>query len=305
MNTFHHTIKEPVEISGLGLHTGNAVTMRFVPADVNTGFVFKRTDLPNSPIIPADAFFATDTERGTTLEYNNAKVSTIEHALAAIVGSGITNLIIELNAQEAPIMDGSSIPFVEAIQKVGVLNQKALVEFYSINKSITFKDEEKNVEMIALPYDDYKITCMIDFNSNVLGQQHATMESIKDFNATISKARTFCFFRELKYLASNNLIKGGDLNNAVVVVDQLVTEAELDELARLLNKQKITVEKEGVLNNSPMRYSNEPARHKLLDVVGDLALVGKPLKAHIIASRPGHKTNVEFAKLIKQQISKQ
>jgi UDP-3-O-[3-hydroxymyristoyl] N-acetylglucosamine deacetylase / 3-hydroxyacyl-[acyl-carrier-protein] dehydratase len=301
--TYQQTIKEPVEISGMGWHTGVLVTMRLVPADVNTGFIFKRTDLPGEPTLPADAYFATDTERGTTLEFGKAKVSTIEHALAAFTGLGITNLLIELNAQEAPIMDGSSMPFIDAILTVGILRQKALVEFYSINKSITYKDEEKNVEMIALPYDGFKVTCMIDFNSNVLGQQHATMNTIGDFAKEIASARTFCFFRELKYLATHNLIKGGDLNNAVVVVDQLVTEDELDELAKLLNKTKISVQKEGVLNNSPMRFANEPARHKLLDVVGDLALVGRPIKAHIIASRPGHKTNVEFAKLLKQQMT--
>jgi UDP-3-O-[3-hydroxymyristoyl] N-acetylglucosamine deacetylase / 3-hydroxyacyl-[acyl-carrier-protein] dehydratase len=299
---YQHTIKEAVSISGLGLHTGVNVTLTFKPAEVNTGFVFKRIDLKGEPTIPADAHWATDTERGTTLEFSGAKVSTIEHALAACVGLGIQNLIIEMNAQEAPIMDGSAMPFIEAIKSVGVQRQKALVEYFSINKSITYKDEEKNVEMIALPYDGFKITSMIDFNSSVLGQQHATMNAIEDFEKEIASARTFCFFRELRYLAEHNLIKGGDLSNALVVVDKEVSSDELDELAKLLNKEKISVAKEGVLNNSPMRFTNEPARHKLLDIVGDLALVGKPLKAHIIASRPGHKTNVEFARLLKKQI---
>jgi UDP-3-O-[3-hydroxymyristoyl] N-acetylglucosamine deacetylase / 3-hydroxyacyl-[acyl-carrier-protein] dehydratase len=299
---YQHTIKEAVSISGLGLHTGVNVTLTFKPAEVNTGFVFKRIDLKGEPTIPADAHWATDTERGTTLEFGGAKVSTIEHALAACVGLGIQNLIIEMNAQEAPIMDGSAMPFIDAIKSVGVQRQKALVEYFSINKSITYKDEEKNVEMIALPYDGFKITSMIDFNSSVLGQQHATMNGIEDFEKEIASARTFCFFRELRYLAEHNLIKGGDLSNALVVVDKEVSTKELDELAKLLNKEKISVAKEGVLNNSPMRFTNEPARHKLLDIVGDLALVGKPLKAHIIASRPGHKTNVEFARLLKKQI---
>jgi UDP-3-O-[3-hydroxymyristoyl] N-acetylglucosamine deacetylase / 3-hydroxyacyl-[acyl-carrier-protein] dehydratase len=299
---YQHTIKEEVSLTGRGLHTGIAATITFKPAEANTGFVFRRTDLPNQPQIPADAYWATHTERGTTLEFNGAAVSTIEHALAAIVGSGIHNLIIDISAQEAPIMDGSAIEFVKAINAVGLQKQKSFVEYYSINKAIHYKDEEKNVEMIALPYDGYKITSMIDFNSNVLGQQHATMNAITEFETEIAAARTFCFFRELKILAEHNLIKGGDLDNAVVVVDKAVTEAELDELAKLLNKKKIKVQKEGVLNNSPMRYTNEPARHKLLDIIGDLSLVGKPLKAHIIASRPGHKTNVEFAKLIKKQI---
>jgi UDP-3-O-[3-hydroxymyristoyl] N-acetylglucosamine deacetylase / 3-hydroxyacyl-[acyl-carrier-protein] dehydratase len=299
---YQHTIAAPIQVSGAGLHTGLSVTVCIKPSDANTGYVFVRTDLDHQPSIPANAHWATQTERGTTLEFNGGKVSTIEHMLAAIVGCAIDNVIIEMNAAEAPILDGSSAPWVEAILRVGTTAQKVHREYLSINQSITYKDEEKNVEMIALPYDGYKITSMIDFNSIVLGQQHATMSSIAEFNSDIAPARTFCFFRELKYLAQHNLIKGGDLDNAVVVVDAGVTEDDLDELAILLNKKKIKVEKEGVLNNSPMRFTNEPARHKLLDIVGDLALVGKPLKCHIIASRPGHKTNVEFAKLLKQQI---
>jgi UDP-3-O-[3-hydroxymyristoyl] N-acetylglucosamine deacetylase/3-hydroxyacyl-[acyl-carrier-protein] dehydratase len=298
---YQHTLAAEVQLQGLGLHTGAHVTVRLLPAEPNTGIVFKRVDLAHQPTIPADAHWATQTERGTTLEFNGGKVSTVEHLLAALVGNGVDNVIIEMDAAEAPILDGSSILFVEAIQKVGIQKQKLQREYLSINKPINYKDEEKNVEMIALPYDGFKITSMIDFNSKTLGQQHATMNSISEFNHDIASARTFCFFHELRYLAANNLIKGGDLDNAVVVVDKPVTDAELDELAVILNKKKIAVEKEGVLNNSPMRYSNEPARHKLLDIVGDLALVGKPLKCHIIASRPGHKTNVEFAKLIKQQ----
>jgi UDP-3-O-[3-hydroxymyristoyl] N-acetylglucosamine deacetylase / 3-hydroxyacyl-[acyl-carrier-protein] dehydratase len=299
---YQHTISEPISVSGLGLHTGVKSTVSLKPAGENTGFVFKRVDMPGEPTIPADAYWATQTERGTTLEFGGAKVSTVEHVLAAVVGCGIHNLIIELNAAEAPIMDGSSLPFVNAINAVGLQKQKALVEYASINKSIRYKDEEKNAEIIALPYDGFKITCMIDFNSKVLGQQHATMDDISEFNAQISGARTFCFFHELKYLATHNLIKGGDLDNAVVVVDQPVSEHELDELASILNKEKIKVEAEGVLNNSPMRFTNEPARHKLLDIIGDLALIGKPLKAHIIASRPGHKANVEFAQILKKQL---
>jgi UDP-3-O-[3-hydroxymyristoyl] N-acetylglucosamine deacetylase / 3-hydroxyacyl-[acyl-carrier-protein] dehydratase len=301
-NAYQHTLKESGSISGLGLHTGKQVSLTLNPADINTGFVFRRVDMPGQPMIPADANWATDTERGTTLEFNGAKVSTIEHVLSALVGMGVHNAIIDLTQAEAPIMDGSSLPFVDLINKIGLLKQKSLVQYYSINKTVTYKDEEKNVEMIALPYDGYKITSMIDFNSSVLGQQHAVMDDIEAYVKEIAPARTFCFFRELKYLATHNLIKGGDLDNAVVVVDKEVSEDELDELSTILNKPKMKVHKEGVLNNSPMRFTNEPARHKLLDVIGDLALIGKPLKAHIIASRPGHKTNVEFAKLIKQQV---
>jgi UDP-3-O-[3-hydroxymyristoyl] N-acetylglucosamine deacetylase / 3-hydroxyacyl-[acyl-carrier-protein] dehydratase len=302
MPTYQNTIKEAISIEGKGLHTGMPVKMTLNPANENTGFVFRRVDLPGEPTIPADANWVTETSRGTTLEFSGAKVSTIEHILAALVGMNLHNIIIELTAQEVPIMDGSSMPFIHLIQKVGVQQQKALVEYYSINKTISYRDEEKNVEMIAMPYDGYKITSMIDFDSEILGQQHAAMNDLSEFEKEIASARTFVFFRELLFLAKNNLIKGGDVDNAVIVVDQPVNEEELDELAIILNKPKIRVDKNGFLNSSPLRFTNEPARHKLLDIVGDLSLIGKPLKARIIASRPGHKTNVEFAKLIKKQI---
>jgi UDP-3-O-[3-hydroxymyristoyl] N-acetylglucosamine deacetylase / 3-hydroxyacyl-[acyl-carrier-protein] dehydratase len=301
-NAYQHTIKHSATIQGLGLHTGQSVSLTLHPADENTGYVFCRSDLPGRPIIPADCNWATDTERGTTLEFDKAKVSTIEHVLSALVGCEVHNCIIELTAAEAPIMDGSALPFVQLILKTGREKQKSFVEYLSINRTISYKDEEKNVEMIALPYDGYKVTSMIDFNSKILGQQHSVLENLSDYEKEIAPARTFCFFRELKYLAQNNLIKGGDLDNAVVVVDHEVSDSELDELSKILNKPRMSVAKEGVLNNSPMRFTNEPARHKLLDIIGDLALIGKPLKAHIIASRPGHKTNVEFSKLIKRQI---
>jgi UDP-3-O-[3-hydroxymyristoyl] N-acetylglucosamine deacetylase / 3-hydroxyacyl-[acyl-carrier-protein] dehydratase len=297
-----HTLRQAINFSGQGLHTGLMVDVCIKPSEENTGIVFKRVDLPTQPIIPANALWATQTERGTTLEFNGGKVSTVEHMLAALVGCGVDNAIIEMNAPEAPIMDGSSLPFVQVIKGIGTVAQKVHRNYFSLNTSISYKDPEKNVEMVAVPYDGFKITCMIDFNSKVLGQQHALMNDISEFVKDIAPARTFCFFHELKYLAQNNLIKGGALDNAVVVVDKPVTDAELEELATILKKEKIQVEKEGVLNNSPMRFTNEPARHKLLDIIGDLALVGKPLKCHIIASRPGHKTNVEFAKLIKQQM---
>jgi UDP-3-O-[3-hydroxymyristoyl] N-acetylglucosamine deacetylase / 3-hydroxyacyl-[acyl-carrier-protein] dehydratase len=299
LTNYQHTIKHPITIKGLGLHTGKEVTLTLLPAPVNTGFIFIRTDLPNRPEVPADANYVTATERGTTIEFNNASVATVEHVLAACVGAGLNNLVLEMSAQEAPIMDGSSLPFITAINEVGVQQQDSLIDYLVINEIITYKDEEKNVEMIALPYNGYKLTSMIDFNSDILGQQHATLNDLSDFEKEIAPARTFCFFRELKYLASKNLIKGGDLDNAVVVVDEVVSDEELNELSAMLHKPKMKVEETGVLNNSPLRFINEPARHKLLDIIGDLALVGKPIKGHIIASRPGHKTNVALAKLIK------
>jgi UDP-3-O-[3-hydroxymyristoyl] N-acetylglucosamine deacetylase/3-hydroxyacyl-[acyl-carrier-protein] dehydratase len=261
-------------------------------------------DLPNQPVIKADCDLVTDTSRGTTLQVGDAKVSTVEHILAALVGLGIDNLLIELNGPEIPIMDGSSAPFIEAIEKVGVLEQDAAKAWYSIDENIFHYDEDKRVEMVALPALDYQITTLIDFNSPVLGTQHAALKTIKDFKSEISPCRTFCFLHELETLLEHDLIKGGDINNAIVVVDKPVTKEEMGRLAKVFKRDKIEVKSEGYLNNLELRFPNEPARHKLLDVVGDLALIGYPIKARIIANRPGHSSNVEFAKKIKQYIKK-
>jgi UDP-3-O-[3-hydroxymyristoyl] N-acetylglucosamine deacetylase/3-hydroxyacyl-[acyl-carrier-protein] dehydratase len=234
----------------------------------------------------------------------DAKVSTVEHILAALVGLGVDNLLIELNGPEIPIMDGSSAPFIEAIEKVGVLEQDAAKAWYSIDENIFHYDEDKRVEMVALPALDYQITTLIDFNSPVLGTQHAALKTIKDFKSEISPCRTFCFLHELETLLENDLIKGGDINNAIVVVDKPVTKEEMTRLAKVFKRDKIEVKSEGYLNNLELRFPNEPARHKLLDVIGDLALIGYPIKARIIANRPGHSSNVEFAKKIKQYIKK-
>jgi UDP-3-O-[3-hydroxymyristoyl] N-acetylglucosamine deacetylase/3-hydroxyacyl-[acyl-carrier-protein] dehydratase len=231
-------------------------------------------------------------------------VSTVEHILAALVGKGVDNLLIELNGPEIPIMDGSSAPFIEAIEKVGVLEQDAAKAWYSIDENIFHYDEDKRVEMVALPSLDYQITTLIDFNSPVLGTQHAALKTIKDFKSEISPCRTFCFLHELETLLEHDLIKGGDINNAIVVVDKPVTKEEMNRLAKVFKRDKIEVKSEGYLNNLELRFPNEPARHKLLDVVGDLALIGYPIKARIIANRPGHSSNVEFAKKIKQYIKK-
>jgi UDP-3-O-[3-hydroxymyristoyl] N-acetylglucosamine deacetylase/3-hydroxyacyl-[acyl-carrier-protein] dehydratase len=234
----------------------------------------------------------------------DAKVSTVEHILAALVGLGVDNLLIELNGPEIPIMDGSSAPFIEAIEKVGVLEQDAAKAWYSIDENIFHYDEDKRVEMVALPALDYQITTLIDFNSPVLGTQHAALKTIKDFKSEIAPCRTFCFLHELETLLENDLIKGGDINNAIVVVDKPVTKEEMTRLAKVFKRDKIEVKSEGYLNNLELRFPNEPARHKLLDVIGDLALIGYPIKARIIANRPGHSSNVEFAKKIKQYIKK-
>ena len=298
------TLKGPVTLHGVGLHTGEKVTMTIKPANPGYGIRFMRVDLPDRPIVKADVDFVVDTSRGTTIEYNGARVSTIEHTLAAMVGLGVDNALIELDGPEVPIMDGSARMFMEAIDSVGVLEQEAKRIVYSIDTNIHYYDPVKNVDMLAVPSTEYQITTLIDFNSPVLGTQHATLKHLSEFRKEIGPCRTFCFLHELEYLLDNNLIKGGDLSNAIVVVDKIVSQDELNHLAKIFNKQKIEVKQEGILNNVQLHFTNEPSRHKLLDVVGDLALVGNSIKAHIIASRPGHATNVEFAKKIKQYIKK-
>lgn len=299
-----HTLSSSLHISGTGLHTGILVDMTLKPANVGFGIQFQRIDMPNRPIIRADCDLVSDTSRGTTLQVGDAKVSTVEHLLAALVGTGIDNVLIELNGPEIPIMDGSSEPFVELILETGVMEQDAAKAWYSIDENIYHYDEVKRVEMVALPAIDYQITTLIDFNSPVLGTQHAQLKSMRDFITEIAPCRTFCFLHELEMLLENNLIKGGDINNAIVVVDKPVTEKEMSRLAKAFKREKIEVKSGGYLNNLELRFTNEPARHKLLDVVGDLSLIGYPIKARIIANRPGHSTNVEFAKKIKQYIKK-
>ncbi len=301
---FQHTIKEELTIAGVGIHTGQAVSMRLKPADPNTGINFQRVDLAEKPVIKADVDNVIETNRSTTLEFNGARVSTIEHLMAALVGMQIDNVLIELDGEEVPILDGSSEPFVEALQKAGITQQSAHKIYYEIHHNITFTDEEKKVEMVALPYHEYRINTLIDFNSPVLGTQHADLKNISLFNDQIASSRTFCFFHELEALLNNNLIKGGDINNAIVVVDRPVTGDQVERISKIFKKQDVKVSEEGILNNLQLRYPNEPARHKLLDVVGDLALVGYAFKAHIIANRPGHASNVKFAKKIKEHIKK-
>ncbi len=299
-----HTLNSSISISGTGLHTGVLVDMTLKPANPGFGIQFQRIDMPNQPIIKADCDLVTDTSRGTTLQVGDAKVSTVEHVLAALVGMGVDNVLIELNGPEIPIMDGSSMPFIELIEETGVLEQEAAKAWYSIDENIYHYDEEKRVEMVALPAMDYQITTLIDFNSPVLGTQHAGLKTIREFKSEIAPCRTFCFLHELEALLDHDLIKGGDINNAIVVVDKPVTDAEMTRLAKVFKREKIEVKSEGYLNNLELRFPNEPARHKLLDVVGDLALIGYPIKARIIANRPGHSTNVDFAKKIKQYIKR-
>lgn len=302
MIEYQHTIKERITVSGVGLHTGQQVNMTFCPAPADHGYKFKRVDIEGQPIINADCDLVVDVSRGTTLEYNGARVSTVEHVLAALVGLQVDNVLIELDGQEAPILDGSSKYFIEAIEKAGVQEQDAERNYFELDTNLVYNDPENKIDMMAVPSDEYKLTVMIDYNSPVLGSQHASIERIQEFKDQLSSSRTFCFLHELEMLLKHDLIKGGDLNNAIVVVDKVVTDEELEHLAKLFNKPKVEVRSEGILNNAELRHQNEPARHKLLDVVGDLALVGRPLKAKITASRPGHAANVEFAKVIKKYI---
>ncbi len=299
-----HTIAGAVKISGTGLHTGILVDMVIKPANPGFGVQFQRVDLPGQPVIKADCELVTDTSRGTTLQIDDVKVSTVEHILAAMVGMGVDNALIELNGPEVPIMDGSSQPFVALIDQAGVVEQDAAKAWYSIDENIYLYDDSKRVEMVAMPAVDYQITTLIDFNSPVLGTQHAGLKSIKDFKSEIAPCRTFCFLHELETLLEHDLIKGGDVKNAIVVVDKPITDDEMERLAKIFGKDKIEVRSEGYLNNLELRFPNEPARHKLLDVVGDLSLIGYPIKGRIIANRPGHSTNVEFAKKIKRYIKK-
>lgn len=304
MNVKQRTIKNEISISGVGLHTGKPASLHFRPAPDNHGFKFQRIDLDGSPIIDADVDNVSDTSRGTTISQNGASVSTIEHLLAALVGMEIDNVLIEIDGPEVPIMDGSSSFFTEALEKAGFVQQELDREYYVIPHNIHYTEEDRKVEMVAMPLDGYRLTCMIDYNSPVLGSQHASISNIDEFQEEIASSRTFCFLHELESLVEHNLIKGGDLNNAIVVVDKDVSDDELSSLAKLFNREDIQVAKEGILNNIELRYQNEPARHKLLDMIGDLALIGVPLKGHIMAARPGHAANVAFAKRIKAAIKK-
>ncbi|WP_129716979.1 bifunctional UDP-3-O-[3-hydroxymyristoyl] N-acetylglucosamine deacetylase/3-hydroxyacyl-ACP dehydratase [Pedobacter sp. SYP-B3415] len=305
MNVKQKTIKREVSVSGVGLHTGANVTLTFCPAPENHGFKFQRIDLEGQPVVDADADNVTDTSRGTTISQNGASISTVEHVMASLIGMDLDNVLMKLDGPEAPIMDGSAILFIEALESAESQVQDADREYFQIPHNITYTEADRKVEIVAMPLDDYRFTCMIDYNSPVLGSQHAGISSIAEFKKEIASCRTFCFLHELEYQLQNNLIKGGDLNNAIVIVDKEVTTEELNHLARLFNREDIAVAPQGILNNMDLRYQNEPARHKLLDMIGDLALVGMHLKGHIMAARPGHAANVAFAKKIKAAIKKE
>ena len=290
------TIKSEISLVGVGLHTGKEVTMTFKPAPINNGYTFVRVDLEGHPVIEADANYVVNTQRGTNLEKLGVKIQTSEHVLAAFVGCDVDNVIIELNESEPPIMDGSSKFFVEAIEKAGVEEQNAERKYYVVNEIISYVDEASGSEILIMPSDDYQVTAMVDFGTKVLGTQNATLKNISEFKTEIADARTFSFLHELETLLENGLIKGGDLNNAIVYVDKEISQKTIEHLKVAFGKEDIAVKPNGILDNLTLHYPNEAARHKLLDVIGDLALIGIRLKGKVIANKPGHFVNTQFAK---------
>lgn len=295
------TIQKAVALSGVGLHTGKVVTLTFNPAPENHGHKFQRVDLAGQPLVNADVSRVISTTRGTTIKSDEAQVSTIEHVLSALVGLGIDNVLMGIDGPEVPILDGSAIQFVKALQEAGIEEQEADREYFEITEPISYRDEATGAELMALPHDGFEVITMIDFNSKVLGQQYAQLYSLDDYEKEIAPCRTFVFLHELDNLFSQNLIKGGDLDNAIVIADRPVTQEELDDMATKLGKPSIKVDKEGILNTVQLQFKNEPARHKLLDVIGDISLLGKPIKGKIVATKPGHTANFEFTKVLKKQ----
>jgi len=304
MSEKQRTLARDVVLNGKGLHTGINVKITFKPAPANHGYKFCRVDLPDKPLIDALAEHVTDTSRGTTLAQNNASVATIEHTLAALYGLSIDNALIELDGPEAPIMGGASSKFVEAIKEAGIVDQKEDRNYFVVKQKIAFSDEEHGVDLIVYPDDHLSIHVLIDYNSRILGNQYAILDSIDDFEDQISKSRTFVFFHELEPLFNMGLIKGGDLDNAVVILEKEVEQEEIDRIARLFNRPGINKHTAGILNNTELRFPNEPARHKLLDLMGDLALVGLPIKGKVVATRPGHHANTRLAGIIRQEMKK-
>ncbi|MDT0677235.1 bifunctional UDP-3-O-[3-hydroxymyristoyl] N-acetylglucosamine deacetylase/3-hydroxyacyl-ACP dehydratase [Autumnicola musiva] len=296
------TIENDVSLQGVGLHTGKEVTLTFKPAKENTGLVFKRVDLEGSPVIEADVNYVVNTQRGTNLEKNGVKIQTSEHVLAACVGLEIDNLVIELNASEPPIMDGSSKFFVEALEKAGVIEQGAERKEYVVNEVVCYHDEKSGSEIIVMPAEEYQVTTMVDFDTEVLGTQNASISHLREFKDEIANARTFSFLHELEALLGSGLIKGGDLNNAIVYVDKEIGEDTLQKLRAAFKRDEIAVKPNGILDNLTLHYPNEAARHKLLDVLGDLALVGTKIKGKVIANKPGHYVNTQFAKKLAKKI---
>ena len=299
------TIKSSVSLDGVGIHTGKDVKLTFNPAEADTGYVFKRVDLEGNPMIEALSKYVVNTQRGTTLEKKGIKLKTIEHVLAALVGLEIDNVLIEINAEEPPIMDGSSKFFIDALQKAEIEELNSHRKEYIIKDTVTYKDEESGSEITVIPSDTYQVTTMVDYETKVLGTQNATLSKLSDFKKDFSNARTFSFLHEIEMLLENNLIKGGDLNNAIVYVDKKISYQTMEKLKKAFNKETVSVKSNGILDNLILHYPNEAARHKLLDVLGDLALIGRRIRGKVIAKKPGHFINTEFAKKISELIERE
>ncbi len=304
MSEKQRTLAREISLSGKGLHSGISVTITFKPAPANFGYKFCRIDLPGKPVIEALAENVTDTSRGTTLVQNNASVSTIEHVLSAFHGLSVDNALIEMDGPEAPIMGGAAWTFVKAIKEAGIVDLKEERNYFVVKQKIVYSDEEHGIDLIVYPDDHFSINVLIDYNSKILGNQYAILDSIDDFEPEICRSRTFVFFHELEPLNKMGLIKGGDLDNAVVILEKEVEQEEIDRIARLFNRPGITKHTAGILNNTELRYPNEPARHKLLDIMGDLALVGLPIKGKVVATRPGHYANTRLARMMRQEMKK-
>ena len=298
------TLKQPAFIKGVGLHTGKQVQIKINPAPANTGIIFKRTDIKGSPTIQAIANNVINTERGTTIKENGASVATIEHLLAALTGMGIDNTIIDIDGPELPILDGSAKYYVDLIESAGIVELKEEKEFYYIKEKTVYTDKKNDIEIIAYPDDEFSINLLIDYNSRILGNQYAIFDKNVNFKKEIAKCRTFVFFHELEPLLKSNLIKGGDLDNAIVIMENQISQSELDRITKIFNKPKIQVKPEGILNNLDLHFPNEPARHKLLDFLGDITLIGHSVKGKFVVKKPGHKANTEFAKKIIALIKK-
>ncbi len=303
MHSQQKTVKQKISVSGTGLHTGEEVTLTFNPAKVGSGFVFKRTDVSGQPEIPALAKYVVSTDRGTTIGQKDVLVNTVEHVLAALVGMDLDNCLIEIDGSETPIMDGSSQPFVQALEEAGIEEQDARREYFEITEPLRY--EEDGVELMAIPADKYEVSVMVDYGTKVLASQNAHLTDIADFKTEIASSRTFSFLHELEFLLDNGLIQGGDLNNAIVYVDKEISPDRIEKLKKAFNKDNVSVKANGVLDNLDLHYPNEAARHKLLDVVGDLALAGKRIKGRIFATKPGHKGNTEFAKVLYNKIKEE
>ncbi|HBV14186.1 bifunctional UDP-3-O-[3-hydroxymyristoyl] N-acetylglucosamine deacetylase/3-hydroxyacyl-ACP dehydratase [Chryseobacterium carnipullorum] len=301
MSDMQKTLQKEVTLSGIGLHTGKEVKLTIKPAKENTGFVFVRTDLEGSPQVEADVNYVVATERGTTLEKLGVKITTCEHLLAALVGCDVDNAVLEMDASEPPILDGSSKFFVEAIESVGIIEQNIAREYLVIKEVLSYSDPASGSEITIIPSDTYEVTTMVDFGTKVLGTQNATLKNISEFKDEISSARTFSFLHELEMLLDHGLIRGGDISNAIVYVDKDLTPETTEKLKKAFGKDNVSIRPNGILDNLTLNYPNEAARHKLLDVVGDLALAGVKIKGKVIANKPGHYVNTQFAKKLNRQ----